>query len=241
MTVGDITSMNGRIGRLRIEPTQVRGEGGLVSPALVLPLTVELEAQPAEQRLAVTEVRAELSLGAGSAHAGSRLGEPVRVRGRGGDHGVWATIPGSTTSDAADLRFALTALQVHLLDTAATPIDRLVNLLVRFEVEAAWVRDEPQNALGQSSGSAVELLPPASVRASEITLPGRARSGLRGSCPRSGWTRCAWLESVSRGEAARSETTLWPGLTRPGTSSTRAMTAARSSAHVMCGTRSRST
>ena len=171
MTVGDITSMNRRIGRLRLDPTQVRGEGGLVSPALVLPLTVELEAQPAEQRLVVTEVRAELSLGVGSAHAGSRLGELVRVRGVGGDRGVWATIPGSTTTDAADLRFALTALQVHLLDTAATRPDRAVNLLVRFEVEAAWVRDEPQNVLGHASGSALELLPLASVRASEITLP----------------------------------------------------------------------
>jgi len=171
MTVGDITSMNRRIGRLRLDPTQVRGEGGLVSPALVLPLTVELEAQPAEQRLVVTEVRAELSLGAGSAHASSRLGELVRVRGVGGDRGVWATIPGSTTTDAADLRFALTALQVHLLDTAVTRPDRAVNLLVRFEVEAAWVRDEPQNVLGHASGSALELLPLASVRASEITLP----------------------------------------------------------------------
>jgi hypothetical protein len=171
MTVGDITTMNRRIGRLRLDPTQVRGEGGLLSAALVLPLSVELEAQPAEQRLVVTEVRAELSLGAGSAHAGSRLGESVRVRGVGGDRGVWASIPSSTTSDAADLRFALAPLQVHALDTAATQPNRVVNLLVRFEVEAAWVRDEPQNVLGHSSGSALELLPLASVRASEITLP----------------------------------------------------------------------
>jgi hypothetical protein len=40
----------------------VRGEGGLLSPALVLPLSVEPEPQPAERRLAVTEVRAELTM-----------------------------------------------------------------------------------------------------------------------------------------------------------------------------------
>ena len=171
MTLGDITSMNRRIGRLRVEPTQVRGEGGLISPTLVLPLTVEMEGQPAECRLVVTEVRAELSLGPGSAHAGSRLGDSVRVRGMGGDRGVWATIPGSTTTNNADLRFALTALQVHLLDTAATQPDRVVNLLVRFEVEAAWARDEPQNVIGHLGGSALELLPLASVRASEINVP----------------------------------------------------------------------
>lgn len=89
----------------------------------------------------------------------------------GGDRGVWASIPNSTTSDAADLRFALAPLQVHLLDVAATQLDRLVNLLIRFEVEVAWVRDQPQDVLGHSSGSALELLPLASVRASEITLP----------------------------------------------------------------------
>jgi hypothetical protein len=105
------------------------------------------------------EVRAELSLGAGCAHAGSRLSEFVRVRGVGGDRGVWASIPDSTISNAADLRFVLAPLQVHLLDTAATEPNRVVNLLVRFEVEAAWVRDEPQDVLGRSSGSALELLP----------------------------------------------------------------------------------
>jgi hypothetical protein len=171
MTVGEIRTMNRRVGRLRLDPTQVRGEGGLLSPALVLPLSVELEPQPAEQGLAVMEVRAELSLGAGSAHAGSRLGESVRVRCLGADRGLRASIPNSTTSDAADLRFALTPLQVHLLDTGATQPNRIANLLVRLEVEAAWVRDEPQHILGQSSGSALTLLPLAWVRASEITLP----------------------------------------------------------------------
>jgi hypothetical protein len=175
MTVADITSMTRRIGRLRIETTQVRGDGGLVSPALVLPLSVELEPQPAEGRLVVTEVRADLALGAGPAYTASRLGEPVRVRGIGGNRGVWASIPNSTTTDAADLRFSLTPVQVHLPETAAAQCDRVVNLQVRFEVEAAWLRDEPQ--LGQSSGSALELLPLASVRASEITL----------SVPRSEW------------------------------------------------------
>ena len=119
----------------------------------------------------MTEVRAELSLGAGTAHAASRLGESVRVRGVGGDSGVWASIPASTVSHGAALRFSLSALQVHLLDTAAAQPDRVVNLLVRFEVEAAWVRDEPQDVLGHASGSALELLPLAWVRASGITLP----------------------------------------------------------------------
>ena len=50
---------------------------------LVVPLSVELEPQLAERRLAVTEVRAHLKLGADTAHAGSLLGEPVRVRGVG--------------------------------------------------------------------------------------------------------------------------------------------------------------
>jgi hypothetical protein len=171
MTVGEITTMNRRVGRLRLDPTQVRGEGGLASPALVLPLSVELEPQPPERRLLVTEVRAELSLGAGTVHAGSRLGESVRVRGVGGASGVWASVPDSTVSHGAALRFSLTALQVHLLDTAAAPPDRVVNLLVRFEVEAAWARDEAQDVLGHSSGSALELLPLAWIRAAEITLP----------------------------------------------------------------------
>jgi hypothetical protein len=171
VTVGDITTMTRRIGRLRVEPTQVRGHGGLASPALLVPLSVELEPQPAERRVVVIEVRAELSLGAGSAHAGARLGDCARVRGLGGNRGVWASIPNSTTTDAAELRFALTPVQVHLLDTAAGDRDRVVNLLVRFEVEAAWLRDEPQDVLGHSSTSALELLPLANVRAAEITLP----------------------------------------------------------------------
>ena len=102
--------MNRRVGRLRLDPTQVRGEGGLVSPTLVLPLSVELEPQADERRLAVTEVRAHLSLGAGSAHAASHLGESVCVRSAGGDAGVWTSIPDSTISHHAALRFALTPL-----------------------------------------------------------------------------------------------------------------------------------
>jgi hypothetical protein len=43
MKVGDITTMSRRVGRLRLDPPQVRGEGGLLSPALVLPLSAELE------------------------------------------------------------------------------------------------------------------------------------------------------------------------------------------------------
>jgi hypothetical protein len=48
MTVGDITTMSRRVGRLRLDPPQVRGEGGLLSPALVLPLSAVLEPHPPE-------------------------------------------------------------------------------------------------------------------------------------------------------------------------------------------------
>jgi hypothetical protein len=169
--------MNRRIGRLRIEPTQVRGDGGLMNPTLVLPLSIELEPQAAEHRLAVTEVRAALTLTTGSASGGSRLGEPARARGLGTNSGVWATIPGSTTSDAVDLRFSLTSPQAHLLETAASQGERFINLLVRFEVEAAWLRAEPQVGDGRAISAALELLPLARVQAAEITV----------AVPRSEW------------------------------------------------------
>lgn len=138
MTVADITTTSYRIGHLRIDATRVRGDGGAINPALVLPLSVELEPQPPERRIAVTEVRAELSLADGSPQTPVRLGDWVRIHGVGGTNGVWATTPQATSSYGAEL-----------------------NLLVRFEVEAACVREENPNVLGPSAGAAVDLLPSA--------------------------------------------------------------------------------
>jgi hypothetical protein len=171
VTVADITTTSYRIGRVRIDPTRVRGDGGAINPALVLSVSAELEPQPAERQLALTELRVELSIAGGPASAEARLGEPVRVRHVGGPQGIWATNPAATRDYDAEVRFPLNSAHLWLLESGAARQDRAIHLFVRVEAEAALVREEHQNVLGVSSGSAVELVPLTWIRVGDVTVP----------------------------------------------------------------------
>ena len=168
VTVADILCLNQRIGRLRVDPTQVRGEGGALNPTLVMSLTSELDPQPVERRVALTEVRAQLSIGGEISQGGTRLGPPARIRRAGGPDGVWTSSPSVQRDDYAELRFPLSGVDVRLLESASSQQSRLVELTVGFEAEAALVRAEHEGVLGTS---AMEFAPLAWVRVADVKVP----------------------------------------------------------------------
>lgn len=166
MTVSaSITAQSFILGEVRADPAQVRGDGGPVSPALVLPLSVALNPQPVERTLALTELWGRLYLDGGGHTA---LGEMTRAGGND-PQGVWASHPGAAATHACELRLPLTPMQLRALEEAP-PQDGNVTLRVEVRVAAAWLRQEHQQVLGSGGGSAVELLPLSWVRAEPLRL-----------------------------------------------------------------------
>jgi hypothetical protein len=76
-----IGAANIAVGEVSVNPAEVRGEGGVAQPVLVVPLEVQLNARPKEQQLPVLSLKADL------AEAGTSPGLGVLTT-DGGD-GVW--------------------------------------------------------------------------------------------------------------------------------------------------------
>ena len=164
MTTADIFTGNRRIGRLRLDASAIRGDGGAMGPVLVMGLSVELEPRPDELKLVVIDVTAELFLGESGGSV--RLSEAVRVSRR--SEGLWASHSNTTIEHPADFRFALSGTQVRLLEAAAAEDARAVPLNLKFRADVAWVREEHE--LRDSSASALGLAPLAWVRVGDATV-----------------------------------------------------------------------
>jgi hypothetical protein len=174
MTTADIVSVNRRIGRLRIDASGVRGEGGALSPVLVVGISAELEPRPEESKLVLTAVRAALFLG-GSGTSAVRLTESAPAQSQ--SEGLWASHPSTTIDHAAEIRFPLSPTHVHLLEAAASQDARAVAVTLKFWGEAAWVQQEHDGIIGPSS-TALSLAPLAWMRVADATV----------NIPRSEWS-----------------------------------------------------
>jgi hypothetical protein len=154
------------LGEVRADPARLRGEGGPVSPALVVPLTLALNPQPPERTLVVTDLLGRLHLDRAGQTA---LGELVRAGSSSQPQGLWASHPGTAATHAVALRIPLAPTQLRALEEAPAQDGHLL-LRLELRAAAAWLRQEHQHVLGSGGGSAMELLPLAWVRTDELRL-----------------------------------------------------------------------
>jgi hypothetical protein len=159
-----ITAQSFILGAIEADPAQVRGEGGPISPTLVLLFTVALNPQPPERRLAVTELWGRVQLDGPDQ---TRLGELARALSPGDPPGLWSSNPASESRHAAELRVPLTAVQLRALEDAPAQDGNLV-LRIELRTTAAWARAEHSDLLGPGGGAGVELLPVPWVRTEEL-------------------------------------------------------------------------
>jgi hypothetical protein len=113
----DIRLTNYRIGELRLDPTQIRGEGGPLTPSLVLPMELDLH-QPDEKMLVIERLEATLWTQPATGPR-ARVGLPAVVDSAGrGDTRPLHSLPRGA-SHHFELRIELLETGVRLLDEQA--------------------------------------------------------------------------------------------------------------------------
>lgn len=126
------------VGDLSVDSDQVRGDGGLLAPALVIPLKVELLPRPTDERLALQRLSV-LLLVPTATQGYVQLGPPVHVFGDSSGHGVWHTYEGHPSDTTVELRFPLSGAAVRLVEDAAHRIQPALNLKLRINAAFAHV------------------------------------------------------------------------------------------------------
>jgi hypothetical protein len=149
---------NFRIGRISADSAAVSGEGGELSPALAVPLTLQLDPREEQDTIAVTEVEADLLLSTQPPSGlGIQLGTPARGSATGMVGGLWRTIAAAPYERQFTLRFALAREQVRLLEDHAHRFGAdPVPLELRLRFAAAWLR---QSTNAPSPGPADHPVP----------------------------------------------------------------------------------
>jgi hypothetical protein len=114
LTQARISSGSFSVGMTSVDSAHVRGEGGLIAPMLVIPLSVELNQRPNEERLAL--LRLEVALWLPSVRGSVQLGAPVIAFGDGAEGGVWQTAATHEFQTRVDLRFPISLETVRLIE-----------------------------------------------------------------------------------------------------------------------------
>lgn len=125
------------VGRVRVDPGRVRGEGGPLDSRLVVPVTVEMNSRPKEEMLALLRLSGALHL-SDPENPASRIGlvdshdlvNNIACR----------SIPSGNTTTQVDFRFPLTLPLVERLESArhAAPEEEFV-AHVHLDGVVAWV------------------------------------------------------------------------------------------------------
>lgn len=183
----DIMMGNFRIGRLTAESAAVRGEGGALSPALVFPLTLQLQPREEQETLAVTEIEADLLLASQPGTAiNLQVAAPARSSPLGATGGLWCTIPNAANERQLTLRFTLMPEHVRLLeDHARRLVSEPIPFELRLRIGAAWLR---RTENGPRPGPAGHPMPAALGLVSELWPAWEARAEpLRLALSRESW------------------------------------------------------
>jgi hypothetical protein len=106
---------NNFIGKVRIDSTQIRGEGGCLDPHLIIPIEIELYQRPENQQLVLTGISYSLKLN-GNPGTANQIGSSAHL------NLIWnmnyRTFPNAPTANTLQLSFNLTQEQVKKLEEA---------------------------------------------------------------------------------------------------------------------------
>ena len=115
VAIADIQLSNIFIGKVRIDSSQIRGEGGWLDPHLIIPIEIELYQRPENQQLVLMEVSCALKLD-GNPGTANQIGSSVHlnlIRNLN-----YRTFPNAPTANTIQLSFNLTQEQVKKLEDA---------------------------------------------------------------------------------------------------------------------------
>lgn len=177
-----ISASNFRIGWLRVDASMVRSEGDSLSPALLVPCSIQLDGREEGGAIAITELEAELVIPtAAGVGLGPRIGMPARVSGMETQGGMWVSIPSGPIEHNIVFRFPLSREQVRLLEGYAERLtEQEVPIGLRTHAALAWVRQSENvrrpgaatHPVASTLGLASELwsLEPARIEPLELRL-----------------------------------------------------------------------
>lgn len=129
---------NRAVGTASVDGGSIRAEGGPIRPQLIVPLTLELHARPADAMIAVTWLGATLSTDQNGSAYGA-ICQPVSLHPSSGFH--INSIPDGSTDRLIELRFHLSPMEVELIEQRrqVAPTDGL-ELYLGVDISVAAVR-----------------------------------------------------------------------------------------------------
>lgn len=113
LATADIQLNQVTIGKIRIDSTQIRGEGGWLDPHLIIPIEIELYQRPENQQLVLTDISYSLKL-TENPGISNQLGSTAHlnlIRNMN-----YRTFPKTPTANTLQLPFNLTQEQVKKLE-----------------------------------------------------------------------------------------------------------------------------
>jgi hypothetical protein len=133
MEESDIRLSQIGIGKVRLDPATIRGEGGEHDPRLVIPIKVELHQQPLEQQLILVCLSASLHL---DQHPDQRNQFASKVSYDYIFNMSIRSVPGAPSNSDVELHFNLTHAQLKALEDMRHQPGK--NLYLRLEPVIAW-------------------------------------------------------------------------------------------------------
>jgi hypothetical protein len=167
-----IRLQNEALGRLRVDPLQIRGDGGPLMPALVVPVDLDLYLRH-EQTLVLERLTAVLWTQPGSGPR-VRLGSPSVTETIGSEHGPLQSFPQGANPHRLELRFELPGGSLRLLDEHIQGSQGSVaQFSLTFETRIAWARQILNDEPTPGFGTLLDLLPfwRTSTEEMQIQLP----------------------------------------------------------------------
>lgn len=137
VATADIQLNNIFIGKVRIDSTQIRGEGCWLDPHLIIPIEIELYQRPENQQLVLMEVSCALKLDSNPGTT-NQIGSSIHlnlIRNLN-----YRTFPNAPTSNTLQLSFNLTQEQVKKLEDAREDSHQdLFTLYLELNSVMAWL------------------------------------------------------------------------------------------------------
>lgn len=138
-----ITAANVALGEISLNPADIRGEGGLSGPVIVVPLEVRLTPRPKAEQVAVLALEADLTQG--NQPIRDRIGTDVRDLRPGMQ--VVSTEWG-TPIHRIELRFPVLGPALEQLELRRHASDGRLSMSLSFRLVLAWLR--AHNEVGQA-------------------------------------------------------------------------------------------
>lgn len=189
------------VGEVRVDSARMRGEGGAHDPRLIVPIEIQMNQRPEEQRLALTRLTGSLHLSE-PAFPQSQLGPSCSLDLI--ENMSCHTISSGPSKTSFEFRFSLTQAQIkHLEDARHASHQSRFALFLKLEGITAWLRHtwgSDNSRIGeeerwlQQVGFCSELLPFWNTRIDPLRVEVEPSSWVENVLPGLGYDRVRLVE-----------------------------------------------